>query len=78
MQKTFAWSLHEKYNRTPFLLNKISLKFYEKLINRVCLMKKLWYFSMYIERILDLTVLAKYPFFLIFQPFFSRSLLLSN
>ena len=33
MQKTFAWSLHEKYNRTPFLLNKISLKFYEKLIN---------------------------------------------
>lgn len=33
MQKTLAWSLHEKYNRTPFLFNKISLKFNEKLIN---------------------------------------------
>ena len=33
MQKKFVGSLHIKYSRTLFLLNKISLKFYEKSIN---------------------------------------------
>ena len=92
MQKNFVGSFHIKYSRTPFLLNKISLKFYEKSIN-MCpcvwavelgmvvetarqrhkkqqfalewvrrIKKKLWYFSMYIERILDLTVFAKKNF----------------